>query len=271
MQLLTWLLIGLSSGWVMRTVLRDRRDFGLLGDLVTGTLGAELGGWVLRALQVTAPDSVAVHAVAALFGALVLLGVPRLLRQLLPATVPLSAPPLPADLDRYLAQLSSIERRVLAVVLRRAPVAQDPNQAFDASLTFGERLADRVAAFGGSWAFIGLFLVVMVGWMAVNQELARPFDPYPYILLNLALSCVAALQAPIIMMSQNRLAQRDRADARNDYEVNLRAEMQITALHEKLDAARSQEWARLIDLVHLQNERLTQLEQTLRASEPRRS
>ena len=97
------------------------------------------------------------------------------------------------------------------------------------------------------------------------------FRSYPYILLNLALSCVAALQAPIIMMSQNRLAQRDRADARNDYEVNLRAEMQITALHEKLDAARSQEWARLIDLVHLQNERLTQLEQTLRASEPRRS
>jgi uncharacterized membrane protein len=118
----------------------------------------------------------------------------------------------------------------------------DPNQVFDAQLTFGQRVADRVAIFGGSWTFIGLFLFGLGVWMLVQDQLAHPFDPYPYILLNLVLSCVAALQAPVIMMSQNRQAAKDRHDLRNDYEINLRAEMEIMSLHAKLDAVREHEW-----------------------------
>src|SRR5690606_23754192 len=113
--------------------------------------------------------------------------------------------------------------------LRRGSAPVDPNRSFDAQLSIGERLADRVAAFGGSWTFIGLFLTAMIVWMAINQRLARPFDPFPFILLNLMLSCLAALQAPVIMMSQNRQAAKDRSDARLDYEVNVRAEVQIAA------------------------------------------
>jgi uncharacterized membrane protein len=91
---------------------------------------------------------------------------------------------------------------VLTRVLNREHWSRDP-QTYDAETTFGQRLADRVATFGGSWTFIGLFAVTMGSWMVLNQEMERPFDPYPYILLNLALSCLAALQAPVIMMSQN--------------------------------------------------------------------
>jgi uncharacterized membrane protein len=101
-------------------------------------------------------------------------------------------------------------------------------------------VADRVASFGGSWTFIVLFLAAMAAWMLDNVEAARPFDPYPFILLNLVLSCLAALQAPIIMMSQNRQASKDRLDAQHDYEVNPKAEMEIMALHLKLDELREQ-------------------------------
>jgi uncharacterized membrane protein len=139
----------------------------------------------------------------------------------------------------------------------------DPNLAFDRQLTFGQRLADRVAAFGGSWSFIGIFLTGILIWMAVNRDEVRPFDPYPYILLNLMLSCVAALQAPVIMMSQNRQAVRDRADAKNDYEVNLRAELQIVALHAKLDEARDKDLAKLAAMLLSQEERLQRIETLL--------
>ena len=139
----------------------------------------------------------------------------------------------------------------------------DPNVAFDRQLTFGQRLADRVAAFGGSWSFIGIFLTGMLIWMAVNRDEVHPFDPYPYILLNLLLSCVAALQAPVIMMSQNRQAVRDRADAKIDYEVNLRAELQIVALHAKLDEARDKDLAKLAALLLGQEARLQRIETLL--------
>ena len=125
------------------------------------------------------------------------------------------------------------------------------------------QVADRVASFGGSWAFIGIFLTGMVAWMAMNRDMKAPFDPYPYILLNLILSCLAALQAPVIMMSQNRQGARDRVDARGDYEVNLRAEMQIMALHAKLDATRDPEWVRIAEHMILQSERLARIEERL--------
>ena len=126
-------------------------------------------------------------------------------------------------------------------------------------MTFGERLADRVATFGGSWTFIGLFLGAMVIWIVMNSRGAAAVDPFPYILLNLMLSCLAALQAPVIMMSQNRQAAKDRLDAQHDYEVNLKAEMEIVALHFKMDELREKQWARLMEVQNRQTELLTKL------------
>lgn len=106
----------------------------------------------------------------------------------------------------------------------------------DETVTFGQRMADRIASFGGSWKFIIIFLIVLGAWVLINVlVLALRFDPYPFILMNLFLSCIAALQAPVIMMSQNRKEQRDRARAENDYMINLKAEMEIRSLHQKID------------------------------------
>lgn len=135
---------------------------------------------------------------------------------------------------------------------RHRPITRDTNKEFDQALTFGQRLSDHVASFGGSWPFIIIFGVVLLSWIALNSlVLARhnaAFDPYPYILLNLVLSMLAAIQAPIIMMSQNRHAAKDRLDAAHDYEVNLKAELEILALHEKIDRLCEQQWKELIDL-----------------------
>ena len=135
--------------------------------------------------------------------------------------------------------LPPAEQRILRRIARRAHVSRDVSTI--PNLTFGERLSDRVAEFGGSWKFIiafGLFLVV---WVSLNSLIFTKwvFDPYPYIFLNLILSMVAALQAPVIMMSQNRLSAHDRLAAQHDYEVNLKAELEIMALHEKLDQMRT--------------------------------
>ncbi|MDW6026529.1 DUF1003 domain-containing protein [Mesorhizobium sp. BAC0120] len=139
-------------------------------------------------------------------------------------------------------QLSDRERRVITGVAKRTQISRDANHAFDENLTVGDRLADRVATFGGSWTFITIFLGVLVAWTLFNSVVvawfAVAFDPYPYIFLNLILSMLAAPQAPIIMMSQNRQAVRDRVAAGLDYEVNLKAELEIMALHEKLDQIR---------------------------------
>lgn len=264
-QVLIWLGTGMAAGWVIRTATRSRRDFGFLGDLVTGALGGVVGGWLLRRLGLTGMDGAAGHMLVALGGAASLVVAVRMLSHVWQASA--MAGPLAggaaADLEGRIQRLGDLERRVLSSILDRRPTSLDPNQSFDAQQTFGERVADRVASCGGSWVFIGLFLTGMAMWMAINQEVSRPFDPFPYILLNLMLSCVAALQAPVIMMSQNRQATKDRADAQNDYQVNLRAELEIMALHEKLDAARDHEWATLARLVAVQNDRLAQLEQLL--------
>lgn len=144
------------------------------------------------------------------------------------------------------------EQRILQHFAERAVVSRDTSEVFDDQRTFGQRLADRVAAFGGSWTFIGVFAALIVLWVVLNSFIlmraGRTFDPYPYILLNLLLSMVAALQAPVIMMSQNRMAAKDRVDAAHDYEVNLKAELEILALHEKLDALRGQQWETLLDI-----------------------
>jgi uncharacterized membrane protein len=212
------------------------------------------------------PGGIVGPIAVACVGAMVMLGALRLLRRAMLAAglqPGNSITPSVMDLEAQIARLGEIERRVLASILRRRPTTPDPNRSFDAQMTFGERVADRVAAFGGSWTFIGIFLVCMMVWMAANQEIGHAFDPYPFILLNLVLSCLAALQAPIIMMSQNRQAAKDRSDARLDYEVNVRAELQITSLHEKLDLARDRDWARIVEALEQQQAMLAAIERRL--------
>ena len=272
-QAITWVVTGLIVGWLVRTAMKSQRDYGLIGDLVTGSLGAVVGGWLVRQLDIVTPNNLTGHVVVSIFGAGVLLALGRIARHAVDAGLSSSpqAAALVGELDEQIRRLTTIERRVLSGMLRREG-PPDPNLAFDRQLTFGQRLADRVAAFGGSWSFIGIFLTGTTGWylafgrkiwMAVNRDEVRPFDPYPYILLNLLLSCVAALQAPVIMMSQNRQAVRDRADAKNDYEVNLRAELQIVALHAKLDEARDKDLAKLAAMLLSQEERLQRIETLL--------
>ncbi len=173
-------------------------------------------------------------------------------------------------LDRV-EKLGEKEKSMISSLLRRKPVIRDLNAEFQERLTFGQRLADRVATFGGSWTFIFLFVAGMVVWMLINAESTEPLDPFPFILLNLILSCLAALQAPIIMMSQNRQAARDRLEARHDYEVNLKAEMEITGLqteigglNTKLDQLSDAQWKELLELQQRQVELLEAIRESLK-------
>jgi len=158
---------------------------------------------------------------------------------------------LGADYDA----LTPVQRSVVDLIATEAPTGVDPMLTLD-DRTPGQKLADRVAAIGGSWAFIGGFAVALALWMAWNawgQGRGLAFDPFPFIFLNLLLSTLAAVQAPIIMMSQNRAAARDRASAEHDYLVNLRAELEIMHLHDKLDSVRHRE---LLGIIRRQNESL---------------
>lgn len=138
--------------------------------------------------------------------------------------------------------LPTREQRVLRRIAARTAITSNFNERYDQQLSFGEKVADRVAAFGGSWSFIILFSAVIVLWVAANiWLLSRPADPYPFVFLNLILSMVAAIQAPVIMMSQNRQAAKDRLEAAHDYEVNLKAELEILSLHEKIDDIRARQ------------------------------
>jgi uncharacterized membrane protein/uncharacterized membrane protein YeaQ/YmgE (transglycosylase-associated protein family) len=272
-QLLTWTATGLAAGWFVLTVMRSRREFGVLGDLVMGCLGAIVGGWLFRRLGIVAPDHWGGQVVVALVGATALLASVRALRSAMQVTGVANAAATAVaattgDLEERLRRLGSFERNVVQAWLNRQTRPRDPNLAFDEQSTFGQRVADRVAQVGGSWTFIGLFFIALAGWMALNQELDRPFDPYPYILLNLMLSCLAALQAPVIMMSQNRQAAKDRSDARTDYEVNVRAEMEILTLHTKLDLLRDEEWRRLCAVVEQQQATLAAIERRLETLRP---
>lgn len=145
-------------------------------------------------------------------------------------------------LESGLTCLSEREQRVIVHIAKRLHVARDVNSVLEEQQTFGERLADRVAQLGGSWTFIMIFTGMLIAWVVVNTVgLGRfdgAFDRYPYVFLNLILSMVAALQAPVILMSQNRQAARDRLAASLDYEINLKAEVEIMALHDKLDRIR---------------------------------
>ncbi|MDI7863874.1 DUF1003 domain-containing protein [Rhizobiaceae bacterium n13] len=157
---------------------------------------------------------------------------------------------------KHLAELGEIEKRVIEKTRERKIVATNVNEAFSAQTSVGERLADGIARVGGSWGFIIGFLVFLIIWASLNTFLVifRPFDPYPFIFLNLILSMVAAIQAPIIMMSQNRQAARDRFEAAKDYEINLKAEIEVLSLHQKIDQQVIAELERLrADMARLSN------------------
>jgi len=159
-------------------------------------------------------------------------------------------------------ELSSLEREVVQSLREHELVSENIEAEFEQKWTLGERLADRMATFGGSWTFIILFAVFLVLWVGLNSAvlLWRPVDPYPFIFLNLILSCLAAIQAPVIMMSQNRQEAKDRLRSQHDYQVNLKAELEIRHLHEKVDHLLSHQWERLVQIQELQLELLSELD-----------
>jgi len=153
-------------------------------------------------------------------------------------------------LEDEIGELSALDNEVIQSLEQHEILSADISRQFERKLTFGERLSDRIAEFGGSWKFIIMFGTVLIAWIVLNAVflLNRGFDPYPFILLNLILSCLAAIQAPIIMMSQNRAEARDRLRAENDYKVNLKAELEIRHLHEKLDHLLSRQYNCLFEI-----------------------
>lgn len=263
MEALIWVATGAIAGWSAGKLMKGR-DYGLLGNIIIGLIGSLVGGWLMHLLGGRAGGEWWQRAAVAAMGAVVVLGVARRLRPVARHSRQVLGDVASTDLETQIRRLNEFEKRVVARMLQGQKV-RDPNATFDQQLTVGQRLADQVATFGGSWTFIGLFLLFMLIWMIVNTELHYPFDAFPFILLNLILSCLAALQAPVIMMSQNRQSAKDRSDARADYEVNVRAEVEVMALHAKLDLLREQDWARVIALVERQQLAIEQLEQRLTA------
>ena len=164
-------------------------------------------------------------------------------------------------LEKEKGEVSSLEERVITSLEERSVLSEDVTAAYDRQLTIGERAADRFADFAGSWTFIILFFMVLVVWIVINSVilLFRPFDPYPFILLNLVLSCLAAVQAPVIIMSQNRQENRDRLQARHDYQVNLKAELEIRSLSEKLDYLLINQGQRLLEIQKIQVELMEEM------------
>src|SRR3977135_3175005 len=171
-------------------------------------------------------------------------------------------------LQDEIGELSALDNEVVESLQQHEILSSDISKQFEKKLTFGEKLSDRIAAFGGSWTFIIFFSVVLFLWVVANSFILanRAFDPYPYILMNLVLSALAALQAPVIMMSQNRSEARDRLRGENDYKINLKAELEIRHLHEKLDHLLRRQYNRIFEIQQIQIELLEELGQKRRAS-----
>jgi uncharacterized membrane protein len=153
-------------------------------------------------------------------------------------------------------EISDLEKEVLNSLKEHEVLSRNVNVEFERKLTLGERMADSLATYAGSWRFIIIFMLVLLVWIVVNTVvlIQRPFDPYPFILLNLVLSCIAAIQAPVIMMSQNRQEAKDRLRSEYDYRVNLKAELEIRQLHEKMDHLLVTQWQRLLEIQEMQME-----------------
>ena len=158
-------------------------------------------------------------------------------------------------------ELTTLDTEVLESLKEQELVSRNPVEDFQSGLTLGQRVADRIAAIGGSWKFINSFGIALFVWIGINTVVlaTRPFDPYPFILLNLVLSCLAAIQAPVIMMSQNRQEARDRLHAQRDYQVNLKAELEIRHLHQKVDHLLSHQWERLVEIQEIQMELINEV------------
>jgi uncharacterized membrane protein len=164
-------------------------------------------------------------------------------------------------LQKEIGELSALDQEVIESLQQHEILSSDISKQFEKKLTFGERLSDHIAEFGGSWKFLITFGAVLLIWIAINGVIlvTHAFDPYPFILLNLILSCLAAVQAPIIMMSQNRAEARDRLRAENDYKVNLKAELEIRHLHEKIDHLLRRQYNRLFEIQQIQIELLEEI------------
>lgn len=158
-------------------------------------------------------------------------------------------------------ELTTLEKDVIEKMTDYETISSDIEKDFTSDFTFGERVSDKIATFGGSWKFIFIFAFVLFVWIGINSYilLSRPFDPYPFILLNLILSCIAAIQAPVIMMSQNRQESRDRKRAEADYKINLKSELELRQLHQKVDHLLIQQWERMVEIQELQLEVLEEL------------
>ncbi|MGE0440665.1 MAG: DUF1003 domain-containing protein [Gemmatimonadales bacterium] len=158
--------------------------------------------------------------------------------------------PLPPALETEWRTFTPAQRKAIEDVVHRVRAARDSHQVYLETRSFGERLSDGLARVGGSWSFIIAFVLFLGGWAVLNTEILGPrkeaFDPYPYVFLNLLLSMLAALQAPVIMMAQNRQTEADRLAAAGDYQVNLKAEFEIQRLHDKMDELRERRWSELV-------------------------
>ena len=166
-----------------------------------------------------------------------------------------------AMLESEKGELTSLEHEVVKSLREHEILSSNVEDELDRQWTFGERLADRIAEFGGSWLFVICFAGFLALWIALNAFVLvfQPLDPYPFILLNLVLSCLAAVQAPMIMMSQKRQEAKDRLRSQHDYQVNLKAELEIRHLHEKIDHVLSHQWERLVQIQEIQLELLSEL------------
>src|SRR5438045_2180939 len=173
-------------------------------------------------------------------------------------------------LEDEIGELSALDNEVVESLQAHEILSSDISKQFEKKLTFGERLSDTIAAFGGSWTFIIVFSLILLVWIDLNSFILanQAFDPYPYILMNLVLSALAALQAPVITMSQNRSEARDRLRGENDYKINLKAELEIRHLHEKLDHLLRRQYNRLFELQQIQIELLEELGQKRRGAAP---
>jgi len=165
-------------------------------------------------------------------------------------------------LESEKGELSSLDHEVLESLKQHETLSDHIDTEFERDLTLGEKVSDKLATFGGSWKFLFIFAGFLFAWIGLNTLTVIgliPFDPYPYILLNLMLSCLAAIQAPVIMMSQNRQQAKDRLRSQNDYRVNRKAELEIRHLHEKIDHLLSRQWERLVEIQQIQIDLLDEM------------
>ncbi|MGX7418772.1 DUF1003 domain-containing protein [Carnobacterium gallinarum] len=169
--------------------------------------------------------------------------------------------------------MKMLNEKVMNSIETGNSLVNDVSDTDTTKLTVGEKVADGIAKFGGSWSFIFAFLFVLITWIIINSIalFAKPFDPYPFILLNLILSCLAAIQAPVIMMSQNRQEKRDRNQSDSDYQVNLKSEIEIRLLHEKMDHMLTQQWQHLVNIQTIQVDLLNELQERMEVLEKKGS